>query len=149
MACICLLAARAETGATATNNLALVTSANSALIDVTLAYLTRLCKGTYKTWPDGKAFTLVMKDPEAPEMRVAVQQLFGAAPGEAKAIIAKLNQARPVVRIVDSDEEILRIVAATPGAVGLVGVYSINSTVKVLRVEGKLPFDAGYVLKEN
>jgi hypothetical protein len=31
--------------------------------------------------------------------------------------------------------------------VGIVDVYLINSSVKVLRVDGKLPFDLGYVLK--
>jgi hypothetical protein len=31
--------------------------------------------------------------------------------------------------------------------VGIVDVYSINSSVKVLRVDGKLPFDSGYALK--
>ena len=38
-------------------------------------------------------------------------------------------------------------VEATLGAVGIVDVYLINSSVKVLRVDGKLPFDLGYVLK--
>jgi hypothetical protein len=37
----------------------------------------------------------------------------------------------------------------TPGAVGIVDVYSINSSVKVLRIDGKLPFDVGYALKGN
>jgi len=31
----------------------------------------------------------------------------------------------------------------------LVDIYAINSAVKVLRIEGKLPFDSGYVLKGN
>ena len=37
----------------------------------------------------------------------------------------------------------------TPGAVGILDVYAINSTVKVLRLDGNLPFDPGYVLKGN
>lgn len=149
LVCVCLVAALGGLAAAAAKNLALVTSTNSTVVDVTLAYLTRFCKGTYKAWPDGKNFTLVMKDPESPDMSVAVQKLFGTAPGEAKAAIAKLNESRRVVWIVESDEEILRTVAATPGAVGLVDVYSINSAVKVLRVDGKLPFDPGYALKGN
>jgi hypothetical protein len=52
-----------------------------------------------------------------------------------------------VVRIVESDEDLLRAVEATPGALGILDVYAINSTVKVLRVDGKLPFDVGYALK--
>ena len=54
-----------------------------------------------------------------------------------------------LVKIVDADTDLLRTVAATPGAVGIVDVYSINSSVKVLRVDGKLPFDVGYALKGN
>ena len=38
---------------------------------------------------------------------------------------------------------------ATPGAVGIVDVYAINSSVKVIRIDGKLPFDVGYALKGN
>ena len=148
-AVLCFVAMQAASAAPAAKNMALVVAAGSKLSDVPLAELTKLCKGVQKAWPDGKNFTLVMKDPEAPEMRVAVQKLFGASPGEAKSAIAKLNESRLIVRIVASDEDLLRMVESTPGAVGLLDVYSITSAVKVLRVDGKLPFDAGYVLKGN
>jgi hypothetical protein len=130
-------------------NMAVVVSAGSKLSDVPLMDLAKFCKGALKTWPDGKNLTLVMKDPESPEMRGAAQKLFGAAPGEIKAMIAKLNESRPAVKIVDNDEDLLRTVEATPGAAGIIDVYAINSSVKVLRVDGKLPFDLGYALKGN
>lgn len=130
-------------------NMAVVVSAGSKLNDVSLADLARLCKGAQRTWPDGKNFTLVMKDPGSADMRVAAQKLFGLAPGEVKALIAKLNEPRLTVKIVENDEDLLRTVEATPGAVGIVDVYSINSSVKVLHVDGKLPFDLGYALKGN
>jgi hypothetical protein len=82
-------------------------------------------------------------------MRSAAQRLFGAAPGEVKAMIVKLNESRLTVKIVDNDEDLLRTVEATPGAAGVIDVYAINSSVKVLRVDGKLPFDIGYALKGN
>lgn len=82
-------------------------------------------------------------------MRSAAQKLFGAAPGEIKAMIVKLNESRLTVKIVDNDEDLLRTVEATPGAAGVIDVYAINSSVKVLRVDGKLPFDIGYALKGN
>ena len=130
-------------------NMAVVVSAGSKLNDVSLADLTKLSKGVQKTWPDGKNFTLVIRDPESPDMRVATQKLFGVSPGDVKALLAKLNEARPTVKIVENDEDLLRTVEATPGAVGIVDVYAINSSVKVLRVDGKLPFDLGYALKGN
>jgi len=146
LCCFLLLAAAALAGI---KNMAVVVSAGSKLTDVPLADLTKLCKGTQKTWPDGKNFTLVMKDPDSPEMHAVAQKLFGAGPGEAKATIAKLNESRLTVKIVNNDEDLLRTVEATPGAAGIIDVYSINSAVKVLRVDGKLPFDIGYVLKGN
>jgi len=133
----------------AIKNMAVVISAGSKLSDVPLADLVKMCKGTQKTWPDGKNFILVLKNPEAPEMRVAVQKLFGEAGGDPKTAIAKLNESHLTVKIVASDEDLLRTVEATPGAVGILDVYSINASVKVLRVDGKLPFDMGYALKGN
>lgn len=146
---LCCFLLATEAALAGIKNMAIVVSAGSKLTDIPLADLTKLCKGTQKTWPDGKNFTLVMKDPESPEMRVTAQKLFGAAPGEIKAMIAKLNDSRLTVKIVDNDEDLLRTVEATPGAAGIIDVYAINSSVKVLRLDGKLPFDIGYALKGN
>ncbi len=148
-AILCLAFFLAPSAASAVKNMAVVISAGSKLSDVPLADLAKLCKGVQKAWPDGKAFTLVIRDPESPEMRVAVQKLFGASPSEIKSVIAKLNETRPMIKVVASDEDLLRTVDATPGAVGILDVYSINSSVKVLRLDGKLPFDMGYPLKGN
>jgi hypothetical protein len=139
----------AGTSLAAMKNMAVVISAGSKVSDVTLADLAKMCKGAQKAWPDGKSFLLVLKNPEAPEMRGAVQKLFGDAGGDIKAAIAKVNESHLTVKIVSSDEDLLHTVEATPGAVGILDVYSINSSVKVLRVDGKLPFDIGYALKGN
>ena len=133
----------------AIKNMAVVASAGSKLSDVPLADLIKYCKGTAKSWPDGKNFVIVLKNPDAPDMHIALQKLFGGGVSDAKVAIAKLNETRQTVKIVGSDDDLLRTVDATPGAVGVVDVYSINSSVKVLRIDGKLPFDVGYPLKGN
>jgi len=148
-ALLCTASILGGASAAAIKNMAVVISAGSKMSDVPLADLVKLCKGTQKTWADGKSFLLVIKNPEAPEMRVAVLKLFGDAGGDLKTAIAKLNESHQTVKIVPSDEDLLRTVEATPGAVGILDVYSINSSVKVLRVDGKLPFDMGYPLKGN
>jgi len=144
-----LLAIFAATAVPVVKNMAIVASTGSKLTDVPLPDLVKYCKGTAKAWPDGKNFMIVMRNPDAPEMHGVVQKLFGATPAESRAAIAKLNETRTTVRIVENDEELLKIVEATPGAIGVVDVYSINSSVKVLRIDGKLPFDVGYPLKGN
>jgi len=132
----------------AIKNMAVVASAGSKLTDVPLADLVKMCKGASKAWPDGKGFVLVLKNPDALEMRAALSKLFGGT-ADVRAAIAKLNETRQVVKVVDTDDDLLRTVDATPGAIGIVDVYAINSSVKVLRIDGKLPFDVGYALKGN
>lgn len=149
IAALCAAALSGWRASAAVKNLAVVTAAGNKLADIPLAELVKFCKGAQKTWPDGKNFTMVMKDPNSPEMHVAVAKLFGTNAEEVKAAIGKLNEGRAAVKIVDSDAELLRTVEGIPGAVGLVDVYSINSSVKVLRIDGKLPFDAGYAFKGN
>lgn len=97
-------------------------------------------------WPDGKTVVLVLRDPSAPEMRTAVEKLYHMKPEELKALIAAHHA---TVLMVSSEEELLKSVESIPGAVGLVDVYSINSRVNVLKVDGKLPLEQGYFLKGN
>jgi len=149
IAVLCCAAFLAAVAVPAVKNMAVITSAGSKLSDVQLVELVKFCKGNSKAWPDGKNFTIVMKNPDAPEMHGVLQKLFGASPAEARAAIAKLNESRMTVKVVESDEELLKTVESTPGAIGVVDVYSITSSVKVLRIDGKLPFDVGYPLKGN
>jgi len=125
---------------------AVVATGASKLQDISLADLAKLCKGEKQSWPDGKSFTVVMPDPESPEMRSVVVKLFGVSSTEIKALVNKLNASHTFIRVVENDEEVMRVVGATPGAIGFVDVYAINGSVKVLRVDGRLPFDSGYGL---
>jgi hypothetical protein len=133
----------------AIKNIAVVMSAGTKIDDVQLSELMKLCKGVQKTWIEGKSFTLVMTDPSSPDMHAAVLKLFNMSPADLKTALPKINETRVVVRIVDADTDLLHTVAEIPGAVGIVDVYAINSSVKVIRVDGKLPFDVGYALKGN
>ena len=148
-AVLCLAVMAATVAVPASKNMAVVVASGSKLSDVALADLAKLCRGAQKSWPDGRNFILVIKSPESPEMRLTVLKLFGDASGDIKTALARANESRSSVKIVESEEDLLRAVEATPGAIGILDVYAINSSVKVLRVDGKLPFDAGYALKGN
>ena len=79
-------------------------------------------------------------------MRTAIEKLYHMTPDELKALLTAHHQ---TVLIVGSEEELLKSVESIPGAVGLVDVYSINNRVNVLKVDGKLPLEQGYILKSN
>ena len=134
-------------GTAAARDVAVVVNKGNATKSVALADLVKLVKGTTKKWADNKDVTLVLRDPGAAEMRTVVQKLYGMSADEVKALAATLNQARKgSVIFVGSDDLLVTTVAATPGAVGFVDVYSITSAVGVLKIDGKSPLEPGYAL---
>ncbi len=49
------------------------------------------------------------------------------------------------IRTVDSDADVIDAVASTPGAIGFVEEHSITDRVRVIKVDGKLPMESGYL----
>jgi ABC-type phosphate transport system substrate-binding protein len=136
----------------AARDLALVSNKSNVVAAVTLADLVKICKGQTNRWPDGKAVTFVTRDPSAPEMRIVLEKVYGMSKDEVAAQITSANHGRvnhPAIIVVESDEALVRRVESTPGAVGLVDVYSINGGINVLKIGGKLPLEPGYPLHGN
>ena len=133
-------------------DLALIANKGSAVASMTMPDLVKLCKAQVGHWPDGKSVTLVVRDPASPEMKMVLEKIYSMTPQALNELIATANHGRvghPAIIVVASDDELVHKVAGTPGAVGLVDVYAINSSVDVMKVGGKLPFEPGYPLHGN
>jgi ABC-type phosphate transport system substrate-binding protein len=133
-------------------DIALVSNKTNTISIVSLAELVKICKGQTNRWPDGKPVTFVTRDPASPEMRLVLEKVYGMSKSEVTALITAANHGRvnhPAIVIAGSDEDLVKKVESTPGAVGLVDVYSITGGVTVMRVAGKLPLEPGYALHGN
>jgi ABC-type phosphate transport system substrate-binding protein len=136
----------------AARDLALVSNKTNPVSTITLPDLVKVCKGQTNHWPDGKSVTFIMRAPSAPEMKVLLEKIYELPEGQVKELVASANHGRighPAIIIAESDEDLLNKVASTPGAVGVVDVYAINSSVSVVKVAGKLPLEPGYALHGN
>jgi ABC-type phosphate transport system substrate-binding protein len=144
---IVLLLLVAGLGASAqAKQLAVIVDKTNTLAGLTATDLAKVFKFDNHKWPDGRSVILILRDPSTPEMQTAIQKLYHMQADEFKALLAAHQSG---VIIVQSEEELLKSVESIPGAVGLVDVYSINSRVNVLKVDGKLPLEQGYFLKGN
>jgi hypothetical protein len=133
-------------------DLALVSNKSNAVNAVTVAELARVCKAQNNRWPDGKPVTFVMRSPSAPEMKMVLEKVYEMSENEVNGLIVTSNHGRsnhPAIVIASSDEDLVNKVASLPGAVGVVDVYSINSSVAVVKIAGKLPLEPGYLLHGN
>lgn len=136
----------------AARDLAVVSNKANSVSTLTLADLLKICKGQTSHWPDGKSVTFIMRSPASPEMKIVLEKLYEVPEAQVKEIVATANHGRsghPAIMIVDSDEDLVNKVASIPGALGVVDVYSINSSVSVVKLAGKLPLEPGYVLHGN
>jgi ABC-type phosphate transport system substrate-binding protein len=136
----------------AARDIALVSNKSNAVGAITVPELVKLCKAQTDRWPDGKPITFVMRAPSVPEMKMVLEKVYGMSQSEVSSLIVTSNHGRPThpaILIATSDEELVNRVASTPGAVGVVDVYSINSSVAVVKIAGKLPLEPGYLLHGN
>lgn len=140
------------TSPAAARDIALVANKNTSTSSLTLPELVKVCKAQASRWPDGKAVTFVMRAPSAPEMTIVLQKVYGLSESEVSDLIVNANHGRaghPAIMVASSNEDLVNKVASTPGAVGVVDVYSINSSVSVVKIAGKLPLEPGYLLHGN
>jgi len=136
----------------AARDLAVVANKANGVSAITLADLVKVCKAQTNRWPDGKPVTLIVRAPGSPEMKMVLEKVYELPEGQVKDLIVAANHGRanhPAIMVVNSDEDLVDRVASIPGAIGVVDVYSINSSVAVVKVGGKLPLEPGYVLHGN
>jgi ABC-type phosphate transport system substrate-binding protein len=126
--------------------LAIVADKENSTNNVKAADLANILSGKTKNWADGKPVKIILRDPSSRDMELVFRRVLNMTPEQVRALM----QARPgLIVIADSDDAVLRFVSATRGAVGIVDLYSLTKDVNVVKIDGKLPFDVGYLLKGN
>jgi len=123
------------------HHMAVVVNKDNAVQNVTSAHLAKIFKGEVKKWPDGKNVVLVLHRSSRDEM-VTLEHLNKMTEAEVKALLASHEDA---IRTVASDADVIDTVATTPGAIGFVEERSITDRVGVVKVDGKLPMESGYL----
>lgn len=136
----------------AARDLAVVSNKANGITAMSFPDLVKVCKAQTNRWPDGRPITFIMRSPSTPEMKMLLEKVLEMPEAQLNELIASANHGRvnhPAIMVADSDEDLVNKVASIPGAVGVVDVYAINSSVAVLKLGGKLPLEPGYLLHGN
>ncbi len=123
------------------HHMAVVVNKDNNVGNVTAVHLSRIFRSEVKKWADGKAVILVLHKDSAGETET-LEHLNKMTAGELKALIEAHKDS---IVMADSDADVLKIVQSTPGAIGFVDVRSVDDTINVIRVDGKLPMESGYL----
>jgi ABC-type phosphate transport system substrate-binding protein len=120
---------------------AVVVNKDNGVENVSSAHLARIVRGEIKKWPDGKNIVLVLHKDSAGETET-LEHLNKMSAPEWKAF---LTAHKDSILFVDTDADVLRELQAEPGAIGFIEAHSIDNSVNVVRVDGKLPMEFGYL----
>jgi ABC-type phosphate transport system substrate-binding protein len=123
------------------HHMAVVVNKENNVSNITGAHLSKILHCEVKKWPDGKTITLILHKDSAGEIET-LEHLAKINSGELKALEAAHKDS---ILLVDSDAEVLKMVQSMPGAIGLVELHSVDNTINVVRVDGKLPMESGYL----
>jgi ABC-type phosphate transport system substrate-binding protein len=123
------------------HHVAVVTNHDNPTKNLTSAALTKILKGETKKWSNGTEIVLVLHK-ASPDETLTLERLNKMTERELKSLLIAHKDS---IHLVESDAEVIDAVAATPGALGLVEARSINERVSVVKVDGKLPLESGYL----
>jgi len=120
---------------------AVVVNKENPVENVTSAHLEKVIRGEIKKWPDGKSILLVLHKESTGETET-LERLNKMSAAEWKAFLVAHKDS---IVFVDTDADVLKTVQAEPGAIGFIEVHSVDNTVNVVHVDGKLPMEFGYL----
>jgi ABC-type phosphate transport system substrate-binding protein len=125
---------------------AIIADKANATSNLTAFELAKIFTARNRSWSDGKAITVVMRDPSTVDMQIVLRKLLNMTAEQAHAFVLAHRDA---IMIADSDDAVLRFVSTSPGAIGVVDLYSLTQVVSVVKIDGKLPVEQGYFLRGN
>ena len=134
------------------SSLAVIVNKSNPAESLSTTQLRRLLIGDVRAWPDHKTAALVAREPSSKVFQCALSMIVRLSDAEYHRYLlsAEFRGEEPMVmQTVDSDAAAARIVAGSAGGIAVVDTNSISavsSSVKVIRVNGKNPGEAGYPL---
>jgi ABC-type phosphate transport system substrate-binding protein len=133
--------------------LAVVVHKSSLVDGISAADLRKVLTGELRAWPDARQIVVIEQPDENATQQRMLQAVLKATPAAYNRQLLQVQfQGRPmpVIRVLNSDMNAIAFVWNVPGAVSIVemGAAAASAThVKILKIDGKLPGEAGYLLQ--
>ena len=151
MGAITLASALGTRGALAQDAaIAIVTNSRTTASDLSFLKLRKIFLGEKQFWDDNSRIVLLVRAPVARERDVVLTKIYRMGEAEfqqywiAKVFRAEVSSKPKIVYSTDMTRE---LVIALPGAIAFLPADEVGSGMKVLRINGKLPGEAGYPLQ--
>lgn len=140
----------AAEGSDDNGSIAIVVHKDTGVDNLSLADLRSIFLAEQQFWEDRTRIILLVRAPQSDERDFVLNSIYQMTEAQFRQYwIAKMFRAEVPrgPKIVFSTDMALDLVIAIPGSITFVRADKVTDDVKLVRVDGKLPSDAGYPLK--
>lgn len=134
----------------ASNDIAVVVNANNPFNTLTSEDLRKILLGERRFWKGNVQVALILRQEGVPERDRVLQDILKMSNADFERIWqAKMfrGEASALPLAVPSNGMVSEYVADTPGAISFVVGKNLPPDLKVLKIDGKLPGEPGYLIK--
>jgi ABC-type phosphate transport system substrate-binding protein len=136
-----------ESGAaTNPNTLAVIVNKSNPVNDLSLAELRRILLGERTNWKGTRKIALLLPSVGTPERQTALR-LVAMDESSYKSHWTEMPGADSGAPVAPASGISVNLVAETEDAIAVVPLGDVKGSVKILRIEGNLPGDAGYPIR--
>jgi ABC-type phosphate transport system substrate-binding protein len=131
-------------------DIAVVVHPDTPVSNLSLAEVRRVFLGDRQYWSTNVPVVLLIRAPVARERNVALKVIYQMSEAQFKQYwIAKIFRAESASapKAVYSNDMANDLVSAVPGAIAFIDAREVRPGAKVVRVDGRLPGDPGYILR--
>ncbi len=134
----------------AKGDIAVVVHPDTPVSDMSLADVRKVFLGERQYWSSNMPVILLVRAPVAREREVVLKTIYQMSESQFKQYwIAKIfrSEAVSAPKIVYSSDMTNQILSAVPGSIAFMDAKAVGSGLKVVKVNGLLPGEAGYPLR--
>lgn len=139
-------------GEAAAGDVAIVVSKDNATDELSFKELVKVFRQERQYWHGGERIYLIMHETGAQEKQVILERIYKMDEQDLKKFwLGKLyrGEIASFPKTFSSNQAIERFVSQVPSAIGFIDATFLGEDVKVLRIDGKLPGEAGYALSSS
>src|SRR4051794_24061972 len=150
LSCLCLAFLQPAAAQRHEVDIAVVVHPDTPISNLSLAEVRKVFLGDRQYWSTNVPVVLLIRAPVARERDVVLKVIYQMSESQFKQYwIAKIFRAESASapKVVYSNDMANELVSAIAGAIAFIDAREVRPGAKVLRVDGKLPGEAGYPLR--
>jgi ABC-type phosphate transport system substrate-binding protein len=132
------------------DSLAIVVNRSNPVDSLSLPELRKIFMGEQDHWSNGRRITVVMLEPGKVERQAVLSQIYKMDEKDFNQYFLHnmfTGELHAAPKALGSSTEVLKFVFNIPGAIGYLKPSDVNDSVKVVRIDSRLPGEKDYAIR--